>query len=167
MYSVGDLIFYGAQGVCRVEEIGRSPFDKEDMRPFYVLKPLSDIGNATVYTPVETTEMKSRALMTKTQAEEIIGDPSSFGVLEVPSDKQRRETYRNAIRTGDPAVYVRLLNTVSLRRQEARLLKKHLPDMDTDFETTAGRALFFELATVLSRSYDEVAASFRSATVTV
>ena len=39
MFSVGDYMIYGINGVCLVEDICASPFDKKDTRSFYMLKP--------------------------------------------------------------------------------------------------------------------------------
>ena len=37
MFEIGDYIVYGINGICRVESIGPSPYDKADTRTFHRL----------------------------------------------------------------------------------------------------------------------------------
>ena len=53
MFEIGELIMYGTNGVCRVEGFTRSPFDADDEREYYILKPIHDQSNLVIYTPVE------------------------------------------------------------------------------------------------------------------
>ncbi len=160
MYEVGSFLFYGTTGVCRVEEICLSPFDKGDTRKYYVLKPLSRVGDSTIYTPVDEAETRIRPLISDTDAAEILKTGATLGPLSVPTDKQRRDTYRVALQSRDPREYARLLNTVRVRRAEAQSSKRHLPDMDVDFEARAANGLYTELAVVLGKTHDEIAGDF-------
>ncbi len=160
MYEVGAFIFYGTTGVCRVDEICHSPFNKEDTREFYVLTPLSRVGNATIYTPVDGSAARIRPLISNDTAREILETGAALGALTVPTDKQRKDTYRAALQSADPREYARLLNTVRIRRSEAQILKRHLPDMDVDFEARAASGLYTELAVVLGRTSEEIASDF-------
>ena len=53
MYSVGDKIIYGENGVCTIEKIGPLPLSggAKD-RIYYSLRPL--VGSGTYYAPVDT-----------------------------------------------------------------------------------------------------------------
>lgn len=159
MFSKDEFVFYGTAGVCRVEDICHSPFDKADTRLFYVLKPVSCVGNETIYTPVEGMS-RMRPLMSKERAEELLFGGNQLGPLEIPTDKQRRDTYKTALLSGEPQEYARLLNTVQRRRADALLQKRHLPDMDVDYESRAEKCLFSELSIVLGKTASEVSDAF-------
>ena len=42
MFEIGEHIVYGINGICRVESIGPSPYDKNDTRTFYLLIPVNN-----------------------------------------------------------------------------------------------------------------------------
>lgn len=70
MYQVGELIIYGAEGVCRVEKVG--PVDMRGAPAgvdYYTLSPLYREG--TIFTPVDT-NVHTRPIMTREQAEGLI-----------------------------------------------------------------------------------------------
>ena len=53
MFSVGELVVYGGEGVCRVERIGPSTLSCADRnREYYTLRPIFHTGEVT--TPVDT-----------------------------------------------------------------------------------------------------------------
>ena len=70
MFSVGDKIIYGENGVCTVESIGPlamsgAPKDKL----YYYLSPL--IGSGTYFTPVDSSAFM-RPVMSRDEAEALI-----------------------------------------------------------------------------------------------
>ena len=69
MFSVGEKIIYGENGVCTVSEIGALPMDTSGGRVYYHLKPL--IGNGTYFTPVDSAAYM-RPVMSKEEAEAFI-----------------------------------------------------------------------------------------------
>ena len=48
MFQVGEHIVYGINGICRVAEVGPSPYDKEDKRTFYLLIPVNNPMSSTI-----------------------------------------------------------------------------------------------------------------------
>ena len=55
MYEIGQLIVYGNEGVCRVEEIGTPKISGVDKhRDYYTLAPIYREGK--VFTPVDSEE---------------------------------------------------------------------------------------------------------------
>lgn len=70
MYSVGDKIIYGENGVCTVEKIG--PLDgarSHEARVYYFLKPL--IGSGTYFAPVDSAAYM-RQIMSREEAHALI-----------------------------------------------------------------------------------------------
>ena len=50
MYQAGEFIVYGTNSVCRVESIGKPPFETEEDKLYYTLVPVSRCGVVNVYT---------------------------------------------------------------------------------------------------------------------
>ena len=70
MYQIGDLIVYGGEGVCRVEEIGVPKISGVNkQRQYYTLKPLYREGK--IYAPVDT-EMFMRPVISREDADALI-----------------------------------------------------------------------------------------------
>ena len=156
MFSVGDYMVYGISGVCRVEDICASPFDKKDTRTFYMLCPLGATAGSVIYTPTDNAQVAMRPLMTVEQAEQLIGLLPSILPLEVPTEKMRRDIYRQTMQSCDPVQYARLIKTVRCRRADMLAQHKRLSETDSDFERNAKLSLYHELAVVLDKPYAEI-----------
>ncbi len=156
MFSIGDYMIYGINGVCRVQDICASPFDKKDTRTFYQLKPLGSSEGSVIYTPTDNVQVKMRPLMTKEQAQELISRMPGLEPLEIPMEKMRRDLYRQAMQSCEPEQYVRLIKTVYRRRMDMIQQHKRLSETDSDFERNAKLSLYHELAVVLELQYAEV-----------
>jgi CarD family transcriptional regulator len=156
MFNVGDLLFYGTNGVCRVSEICSSPFDPADTRSFYKLSPI--VGNSTlvIFTPVNNTQVIMRPLISKEEAESLVARLPEIERVAVAVEKHRKEAYRETIREGDPEGYVKIIKTVRERRELFRRTRRRVPDLDNDFEFTARTCLYGELSTVLGISREEI-----------
>ena len=156
MFSIGDYMVYGINGVCLVQDICASPFDKKDTRTFYLLKPLGASSGSVIYTPTDNEQVPMRPLMTKEQAEGLIGRMSELEPLEIPTEKMRRDLYRQAMHSCDPEQYVRLIKTVYRRRMDMMQQHKRLSETDSDFERNAKLSLYHELSVVLDVQFGEV-----------
>ncbi len=156
MFSVGDYMVYGISGVCRVEDICASPFDKKDTRTFYMLRPLGATAGSVIYTPTDNVQVAMRPLMSVEQAEQLIGLLPSILPLEIPTEKMRRDIYRQTMQSCDPVQYARLIKTVRHRRAEMLAQHKRLSETDSDFERNAKLSLYHELAVVLDKPYAEI-----------
>lgn len=156
MFNIGDLLFYGINGVCRVSEICSSPFDPSDTRIFYKLTPIAENSSLVIYTPVDNTQVVMRSLISREEAEALVARIPEIEKVSVDVEKHRKESYRETIREGNPEGYVRIIKTVRARREFFRRTRRRVPDLDNDFEHTARTCLYGELSTVLGISRDEV-----------
>ena len=156
MFQIGDLLFYGTNGVCRVSEICSSPFDTSDTRSFYKLTPISEHSTLVIYTPVDNDKVVMRPLISKDDAEALISRLTEIEKVIVPIEKHRKDAYREAIREGAPEGFVKILKTVRARHEIFRKTRRRVPDLDNDFEFTAKNCLYGELSTVLGIAREEI-----------
>lgn len=156
MFSIGDNIIYGSEGVYTVTEFTTSPIDKNDTRQFYVLRPVhGPVGNVII-TPVGNDKVKMRAVMSREDALDLIDKIPSLPTLTVEKEKNRREVYRVALAEASPEKFVGIIKTVMERRAEMLKLKKRLSESDNDYEKKAKYCLNGELAVSLGMRFDEV-----------
>ncbi len=155
MFQVGEHIVYGINGICRVAEIGPSPYDKTDPRTFYLLIPVNNPMSSTIYTPVDNERVPMRRLMTKDEIEALIIAMPEIETLTVPVEKQRREIYRTVIGELRPEGYVQVIKTVDRRRAELTAARKHFPVTDLEYGRLAKHLLCSECAHVLGLTEEQ------------
>ena len=158
MFEVGEYIVYGTNGICRVEEICPSPYDKADARTFYLLVPLHNPMSSTIYTPVDNTRVPMRRLMTPQEIDGLIAAMPEIETLNIPVEKQRREIYRTTIGELRPEGYVSVMKTIHQRRIQLAAAHKHFPVSDMEYGRLAKHLLYSEVAYVLGKEEDSVEA---------
>ena len=156
MFEVGEYIVYGTNGICRVEEVCKSPYDKSDPRDYYLLVPVNNPMSSTIYTPVNNERVPMRRLMTVAEIDALISDMPAIELLVVPIEKQRRDLYRNIIGTLSPKGYVQIIKTVHRRREELTAAHKHFPVTDLEYGRLAKHLLYSECAHVLGLAEDSM-----------
>lgn len=154
MFDIGEYIIYGKNGVCRLVDIGGSPFDENDTRTYYVLKPLG--SNGVIYTPVDNSSIASRKLMKKSEIEELIKKIPSICELTVENEKNRREIYKSAVAELTPEGYVSVIKTVRGRRLAFENLRRHITETDAEYESLAKKSLYSEISVVMGIPFDEI-----------
>ncbi len=156
LFSIGEYIVYGTNGICKVADICASPYDKTDTRTYYLLVPLCNPMSSTIYTPVDNDRVPMRRLMTPPEIDALIASIPNIEMLTVPVEKQRREIYRAAVFGLTPTGYVRVIKTVEGRRAALTAARKHFPVTDLEYGRLAKKLLYSECAQVLGISEDGV-----------
>ena len=93
MFSVGDYVVYGSNGVCKVTEIG--PMDLPGVskdKLFYTMTPCY-IRDSSLYTPVDNTSVVIRPVMTKDEAENFVDSIKDIDGLTIKEEKRRELEY--------------------------------------------------------------------------
>ena len=90
MYEIGQLIVYGNEGVCRVEEIGTPKISGVDKhRDYYTLAPIYREGK--VFTPVDS-KVFMRPVITREEALALIrkGTTAEFFLINAVKELKRK-----------------------------------------------------------------------------
>ena len=97
MYNIGDMVAYGAQGVCRVDEIASRQFGGAVM-DYYILKPVFD-SRSTISVPVanERLTARMRKPLDARQAGDVVDGIGEAQSLWISDDNLRRERYNAVI----------------------------------------------------------------------
>ena len=75
MFSVGEKIIYGENGVCTVSKIGSLPMDGPEGKVYYHLTPL--VGSGTYFAPVDSAAYM-RPVMSRSEAEAFVASIPSI-----------------------------------------------------------------------------------------
>ncbi|MDD6212908.1 MAG: CarD family transcriptional regulator [Clostridiales bacterium] len=156
MFNKGDYVIYGSKGVCQVLDI--TTIEREGIpgnRLYYQLTPLNSRGSK-VFTPVDNNKTVMRALITKEEAEALIKDMPNMDEVWVPNEKQREQTYKDCLRTGECREYIRVIKTLYQRKKLRIASGKKITSTDERYLKLAEEALYSEFALLFSVPRDEI-----------
>ena len=156
LFSIGDKIIFGSDGVYTVSEYTTSPIDKHDTRQFYLLRPVYGHESNIIITPASNERGKLRAVMSRDDALAFIDSMPEIAILTVEREKNRRDTYRQALDVPTPTNLVSIIKTVAVRREELAKVKKRPSESDNDYEKKAKHCLYGELSIALEIPITEV-----------
>ncbi len=149
MFSVGQTVVYGVQGVCRIEEICRKKFGRES-EDYYVLRPIYD-GKSLIYVPCAGTALlaQMRPVLSRAELSALIAEAAEADSPWIEDEKQRRSLCAETLKSGDRAALMRLIIMMYRRAESLRGQKKHIPLADERLMKQATRLLHDEFAFVL------------------
>ena len=146
MFKKGDFIIYETAGTCKVTDIRTVDIDgisKE--RLYYVLEPLGDRGSK-IMTPVDSTKSFMRKILTKDDVYRLIDEMKNIDQLGIMDDKQRKETYKAALKSCDCRAWIGIIKNLYLKKQDRTLQGKRLTEADEHFFTKAKEYLYGEMS---------------------
>lgn len=156
MFNIGDIIVYGAQGICKIDcietkQIGRKKAD------YFVLKPLFNESTA-VFVPTENELLTSKmqSVLTETQAKELIEKIVQIDIIKASDENQKRELYKSILASSDREKLVSLIKTIRFERDTRRTSGKKLNINDEQCLRKAELLFYNEFAFVLGCEPDEV-----------
>jgi CarD family transcriptional regulator len=170
LFKVGDLVYYGRNGVCKVTDlIQRQEKESSDIKLYYVLKPLS--GSCMITTPADSNKVFMRPLISKEEAEHIINliPTIKAKAYHCRNLHELSEHYNTYIDTHDCLELVKLTLSLYTKKQDAISQKRKIGTIDERYIKLAEDLLFGELsaATGMSRAFiqERVSAKLREAEV--
>ena len=157
MYQVGEYIVHPGQGVCKVDEIVDQPQET------YMLLPVGARHPMRISFPVAS-EGRLRPVLTKAEAEELIGDYPQMDVdgFTERSAAREEEHFKNQIRRGTCRDSVRVVKTFRKRIAEVRARNKKPPVAYERILKQASERSLAELAIALDVTPDDVRLLFES-----
>ena len=160
MYEKGDLIIYGKQGVCRIENIGvininKKPSEKE----YYTLNPVFMDGKT--YVPVDTSIFMRHLITLEEVKSLLLTTPNIEAVVtENKNLKQLTDYYKQTINEYTCDGLLQLVCNLQAKQKLLSTQKKQLGQMQQRYKKEAEDLLHQEFATVLNVSQEEVTKYF-------
>lgn len=149
MFSVGEYIVYGVEGVCQVEEAGKvkvSGLDKN--RDYYRLRPYYHGG--TIYTPVDGRAV-IRPVITREELEGLIPRLPELPLLDdVPAESRAAAEYYRTILAGhDCVMLLRLCKTLHARQTALSASRRNVSSTELRSWKTAEEMIYGEFGFAL------------------
>ncbi len=153
IYKEGDMVVYGTEGLCRVQEVTDMTFDGRTDR-YYVLRR----GESLTYVPVnnEKSVSKMRPVLTKDEITQLLDTMPLENDPWISNDRDRQAAFKEIILYGDIRDIILLARKLKYKQrdQEAQGKKLHLVDERVFKE--AEKLISEELAYVLGIDRDKV-----------
>lgn len=158
MFSVGDYVIYGYEGVCRVERIGCpqvSGLDKS--KQYYTLTPHYHSG--TIYAPVDG-HVVMRPLISRSDLDALLAQLKTLPLLEdVPENSRLAgDFYRTILAEHDCTMLIRLCKTLHARQAQRQQVRKNVSSTELRHWKTAEEMIEAEFGFVLGVPPHEVEA---------
>ena len=146
--KIGDVVHYGAHGVCEVCGREDRRFGGED-REYFTLRPTGG-ENILLYLPknAEPEKVRLRPLMSRQEIMALLDRTRRAPAEWINDSKTRRETFTKVLHRGDADELIRMLKCIHLHK-ETLPQGKQLPMSDQEMQQAAQRQLYSELAYVL------------------
>ena len=149
MFQINDTVVYGAQGVCRIEEISKREMAGKAME-YYVLKPVYD-SNSTLFVPVSNDKLTAK-MRRVSSPEEIVALISSM-----PGENAEWiENENEPIARGNRRELIQIIKSLYLHQQKLQEKGKRLHLADDRIFREAERMLYDEFALVLHIKREQV-----------
>lgn len=156
LFNIGDIIVYGAQGICKIDCIEQKQIGKNTV-DYYVLKPFCNL-NTSVFVPVDNEMVTSKMLdvLTADEAKKLVSEAASAPCIKFESENRKREQYNAILASNDRQELSSLIKTIRLERETRYAVGKKLNIVDEQTLRKAEMLLFNELAYVLEVTVDEI-----------
>lgn len=157
MFSVGDVVVYKTNAVCRVEAIETPSFVTEKGKLYYKLKSLYSKGNETVYVPVDS-DVHMRSIMTEEKANECLEFLKNVKVELFSSRQPALITahFQNILSDCEINSSLRVLKEIYIREKNYAEQGKKLRQVEMHFLSIVEKTVSEELSIALDKSVDEI-----------
>lgn len=149
MYTKGDIVMYGTQGVCKITGITEKKFAGE-RHEYYELKPVYD-EKSVLFVPVKNEALveKMHRVLSAEAVDELIQAMPEEGAVWIEDEKERKKRYKEVLEQGDRKALVRTIKSLYTYRQKLKAAGKKIHVCDENFLKEAERVLYDEFAYVL------------------
>ncbi len=156
MYHIDDIVIYGTDGVCQIEDITELRFGKESVE-YYVLAPLGKKEDA-VYVPTKNEQVlkRMRPVLSKKEAQELLDKVPAAPLPWTENERERSQQYKDILLHGTSEDVLVMTRTLYLHQIEQLEKGKKLHSSDERFLKDAERMLIDELAYVFGITAQEV-----------
>ena len=156
MFTNGDYVVCGNNGICKVSDITTLNMNGVDKsRKYYLLKPVYQAGSA-VYIPVDTAADTMRKAMNFDEANAFISSIPTLPLIPLADEKTLERTYKEYMHQNSSEGWLRLIKTIYLRKEKRISSGYKVTAVDSKYFKLAEDFLYGELSVALNMSKDEV-----------
>lgn len=152
--KIGSYVVHWSGKVCRVEDISGLDFTGTN-REYLILSPIRDKAEK-IYVPVEKSTGVLRPVLSKEDAEALIGRMKEIEPLHIKDEKQRTQEYKEAFYSQNYVNLVKIAKELYQRRESRMREGKSLPSKDAQMMLLVEKTFEEEMAIALGVEKEEV-----------
>ncbi len=156
MFSIGDVVIYGATGVCKVTDIVTSNLTGV-MREYYILRPV-DTDKSIIYVPVDNDRLTSRmrVVPTSSQLREILSKVKGERLDWISDYQLRTQMFQQILSEGDIVEIIKLIRALHTYQLELSNRGKRLVKSDERIYKECAKLLCSEISLILKIEKSEI-----------
>ena len=120
MYSVGAVVIYKNEGVCKITDTVTKRFRDKNIE-YYVLKPIHK-ENSEIFVPKNNSVLveKMRKVLSRDEIMKLIKEMPKEGSIWIENSDERKESYRKILERGERTELVKLIKTLYMHKQKQK-----------------------------------------------
>ena len=157
--QIGELVLYGANGVCRVDDSRTEKLGTE-VRTYYILKPIRN-EHSTIFVPMDNPQLvaQMKPLLRERELTDLLRECAESEEETWISDARARiEYYKGVLASGERALLLCAIRTLYIHRAELGVRGKQLCVSDESFLARGEEIFVDELSVVFSLSREDARA---------
>ncbi|MCD7831304.1 MAG: CarD family transcriptional regulator [Firmicutes bacterium] len=156
MFSIGDTVMYGADGVCRIVDITTLDLTGSD-ESYYVLTPESENGSK-IFVPTENSALTERIqpLLSKDEIMELVANVKPCEPFWSENSGEHRQRYSEAVKGGDRGVLIAMIRELYAKRSGLSGKRKRFSVTDEKYYKLAQKILYDEFSRVIPMKFDDL-----------
>jgi CarD family transcriptional regulator len=156
MFEVQSKVVYGVVGVCEIKDISTPPIKGID-GDYYFLQPVYD-GKGIIYSPVNSNKVLMRKVMTKKEADKIVGKAANCRHDDELNERVGAMHYDEMVKSQDADQLLHLIrNLYNIKNERAKELRK-MKSADSRMLQAARKLLYGEIAVAREADFNEICA---------
>ncbi len=155
MFCVGQIVLYGTNGVCTVDDVTEKKIGKSKME-YYVLKPVCT-NTSTLFVPISNQKLvdKIRCVLSEDEANGILSHLPEIGEWN-DNKPERSENFRAVISSADSVELVRMIRLIHFHELQQIADGKRLHISDERFLKEAEKMVCEEFTIVLHTTREDI-----------
>lgn len=156
MVKIGDIVSYGTEGVCRVEDFTERRFGGMTME-YVVLSPIYD-ENATIFVPVKNEKLMNglHRLVSVEDIHGMMNVVSEEAESWISDENARKGRYKEILDRNDRQEMLKMMRLLYLRRNRLQEVGKKLHVCDERFLKEAEKLILDEFSLVLKMKRENI-----------
>lgn len=157
LFKISDTVVHPGMGVCKITNIKDEDFAKLGKKQFYVLKPIYDNNQTTVYVPVNSEKITLKKLLSEEEIEALLSEINFSKSVWIDNDVVRKEKFTQILKSGDRVEIILLIRELHLKLEEKEKAGKRLHISDEKILREAEKLIHQELAFSMNIEVEQVA----------
>jgi len=161
MFQIGEVVSYGATGICTIEDIRMESLSRSGVRKqeYYILRPAAS-PTCTTYVPTanETLTAKMRRVMSKAEIDTMIVSVKGEQLEWIEDTRHRADAFGQIVSKGISAELLKLIGCLYLEKKNRNKGGKKFCATDEKLLSSAERIISEEFSYALQIPPKEVSA---------